>query len=942
MHRPGSLAVSLALVATSSVANAQARSPQPSPPSSQAPGLASGLEALRVSDYARADRELAAVRGAGQPRAALGLARSALEQGRFADVERHANAASASASERPAAATLRAQALAAQGNLPEALRALEPFKDAPGEDGRSVRLLLGDCEIATGHRRLAGDPLMKIVEEYNSGAIPNSDARGLAQVGRAAYLLRSPKDANQAFNESERVDKHDVVTLLWRAELFQDKYDPGHAEEALKEALSIAPKRADLLVAMARVKLDQALDFDAADKLVKDALATNPRIAGAYAVRAGIALRDMDLALAESVVTQGLAIDPNDLELWSLRAAGKFLGDDRAGYAEAKRQTFARDAEYARFYEIVGDFAEWEHRYDDIVTMMREATQLDPDDGKAWAELGLTLMRGGDETAGLEALRKSWTKDHFNVRVFNTLNLYEQTIPTAYEMTQDGVFRLRYPKDEKAVLERYVPRMLGEAWGSMKARYGFVPTTPVQVELYSTREQFSVRTSGLPNIGIQGVCFGHVVAALSPKSEPFNWGNVVWHELGHVFAIQLSKNHVPRWFTEGLSEYETIARRPEWRRELDPELYMAIRAGRLPGAVDMNRAFTHATDGADVTVAYYAASQMLVYTAEEFGMPKIVQALRLWGQGVRTPDVIQRAFGILASDYDARYRAWEMTRLARYATQFLFDDHAKPLDEARAAILAKPADAHAHVDLALSLLREQQGDEAKQEIDRALLLDPKEMSGQYLAYKLALHGHDLAGAADHLAAIQRAGGDGYLIQMGLAELAQGRKDKAAARAALEAAAHFDPSQSEPLKALFDLANEDKRDADALDALRKLAQLEQHDRSAWRLLLEKLVAANQWAEAVKIGESAIFVDVGSAAVHTLYAKALSRTGAHDRAIFELESAILCDAPPKELATAHALLAGEYLAAKNFPQARAHRDAALKLDPDSAEAKALRIP
>jgi hypothetical protein len=102
--------------------------------------------------------------------------------------------------------------------------------------------------------------------------------------------------------------------------------------------------------------------------------------------------------------------------------------------------------------------------------------------------------------------------------------------------------------------------MLGEAWGAMKVHYMFAPTTPVQVELYANREQFSVRTSGLPNIGIEGVCFGHVVAAMSPKSEPFNWGNVLWHELGHVFAIQLSKNHVPRWFTEGLSEYETMIR----------------------------------------------------------------------------------------------------------------------------------------------------------------------------------------------------------------------------------------------------------------------------------------------------------------------------------------------------------------------------------------------
>src|SRR5262249_6357527 len=306
------------------------------------------------------------------------------------------------------------------------------------------------------------------------------------------------------------------------------------------------------------------------------ALAVNPKLTGAFAVKAGLALRDMDLADADKAIAAGLAVNPNDLELLSLKAASRFLADDKAGFEQAKKDVLTKNGEYAKMYTIIGEFAEWEHRYDDIVSMMKDATKVDPEDGRAWGELGLTQMRAGDETAGLDAIRKAFGKDSYNVRVYNTLNLYEKQIPLDYETVTEGVFKLRYTKDERKVLERYVPKLLGEAWGSMKARYAFVPQTPVQVELYGTREQFSVRTSGLPNIGIQGVCFGRVVAAMSPKSESFNWGNVVWHELGHVFAIQLSKNHVPRWFTEGLSEYETIARRPEWQRELDPELYAAL------------------------------------------------------------------------------------------------------------------------------------------------------------------------------------------------------------------------------------------------------------------------------------------------------------------------------------------------------------------------------
>jgi len=905
-----------------------------------ASGLASGMEALKTADYPKAEKELAAVRGSDQAAAQVALARVMLETGRFAEADKFAQQGASSAQERAGATAVRAEALFQAGKTAEAIKLLETVKGDKGAGGRRARLLLGDYLIASGKRADAEAPLMSIVQEYNDGSVNDRDADGLATVGRAAHLLRSPKDANTAFNESEHVEKKNVTTLLYRAQLFLDKYDPGHAEEVLKEALAIGPKRADALVAMARVKLEQSLDFDEAEKLLKDALAVNPKHAGAFAVRAGIALHDMDLTGAEKAIAAGLAVNPNDLELWSLRAATRFLGDDRAGYEAAKKETFSRNKEFSHFYGIVGEYAEWEHRYDDIVAMMREATKVDGDDEKAWAELGLTLLRSGDETAGMDALKKAWQKDHFNVRVFNTLNLYEKTIANDYDMGKAGIFKVRYPKDEKPVLERYVPRLLNEAWGSMKARYGFVPQNPVSVELYSNREQFSVRTSGLPNIGIQGVCFGRVVAAMSPKSEPFNWGNVVWHELGHVFAIQLSKNHVPRWFTEGLSEYETIARRPEWQRELDPELYLAIKRGTLPGAVDMNRAFTHAADGNDVTVAYYASSQMLVFTVERFGMARIVSALKLWGEGVKTPEVIQRAFGLSAADYDRAFREWAMGRMSRYDKQFLFDDHPPPLDEAKTQAGARPNDAAAHVELALAFVHARKVDEAKKELEAALKLDPQHKKANFLAAKLK--SKDPAAAFAHLTTIQRAGGDGYQIQMMLAEIAESKKDKAAMRRFLENAHHLDPSQSEPLKGLFDIANEEKREADALALLRKLAPLEQHERKVWRLLLDKLIEKKSWEEARAVGESAIFVDVEHAATHIAYSRALSNLGDHPGAIFELDSALAGAASPKEKGTAHALLATEYVATKNIAEARKHLDEAKRIDPENAEAKAVKIP
>src|SRR5262249_50678125 len=315
------------------------------------------------------------------------------------------------------------------------------------------------------------------------------------------------------------------------------------------------------------------------------------------------------------------------------------------GFEKVKQQVFAKNAEYANFYRIVGEFASWQPRHEEIAAMMKQAVQLDPGDVKAWAELGLNLIRTGDEQEALNALRRAWEKDHFNVRVFNTLNLYEKEIAASYETVEGTPFRIRYYKEEKPILSRYVPAMLNEAWSSMVKRYGFTPTVPVFIELYASKEHFSLRTSGLPRVGIEGVCFGKTLAAMSPHAAPFNWGNVLWHELAHVFAIQLSKSRVPRWFTEGLSEYETIIRRPEWQREDDPSLYAALEAKRIPAIANFNQAFTHAEDGRDVMTAYYAASQIQVYLAQTFGMPKLVEMLRLWGEGKPTDEVIQRALG---------------------------------------------------------------------------------------------------------------------------------------------------------------------------------------------------------------------------------------------------------------------------------------------------------
>ncbi len=354
-------------------------------------------------------------------------------------------------------------------------------------------------------------------------------------------------------------------------------------------------------------------------------------------------LRDGDIAAADRLLDQGAALNPRDLDVLTMRGVVRFFADDRDGFRRAFDALFAEVPTYAEAYEELGDFADWEHRYAEAVDLMREglarpAIAADRRLGaRIRAALGINLLRMGREDEGVTELRASFEASRFNVRVANLLNLYEQTMGAEYETDVEGPFRIRYHRDEHAILRRYVPTLLQRAYDDMVRRYGFTPEGPLSIELYADDEHFSVRTSGLPEIGVQGVCFGRVVTAISPRGGPFNWAQILWHELAHVFAIQRSRSRVPRWFTEGLSEWEAFHSHPEWSREDEGQLADALREGRIPRVAEFNTAFTHARRAEDMLVAYYAASKLVEFMIDRYGFDRVVAMLPLWGEGARRP-----------------------------------------------------------------------------------------------------------------------------------------------------------------------------------------------------------------------------------------------------------------------------------------------------------------
>ncbi|MBX7193685.1 MAG: tetratricopeptide repeat protein, partial [Sandaracinaceae bacterium] len=659
--------------------------------------LAEAEAALARTDYGPAEAGFrAALEATPSLRARLGLGRVLLATGRYDEAATLAERAAEHAhdAERIAAVTLRGEALSRRGHLDEAITLLRTIETEP--TAHRARVFLGRALLRRGRATEARPVLMQLVRAYNDEVITERDAEGLGYVAMAAAMLGSAHDANDAFQQSSRVDRRRAETQLEWADLFLSHYDAGHAEECVRDALAAAPHDARAHVLAARVALAQGFDFERARRELDAAAAVEPVMRASHSLRASIALRSLSLEEADAHVDRAIATDPSDLEALAMRATVRFLADDTLGFERGVHAALDVDPSDSELYTIVAEHADWEHRYPDIVELADAALRIDPRDARAMATRGMNLLRLGREDEGITQLRAAFRRDRFNVRVFNTLNLWDDVITPQYEWVDGRTLRFRFHRDERPVLEPLAVPHLEAAFADMRRRYGFTPQGPVHVELFATTQHFSVRTEGLPNLGVQGVCFGQVLTALSPRAGEFDWAQITTHELAHVFHIQLSHNHVPRWFTEGLAEHETVMARREWRRENDPQLRRALDSGALPPLSRMNEAFTHARSPEAVMTAYYASSRLVAYLADRFGFAVFPRMLRAWGEGRSTADVVQRVLHVSLDDLDRDWRTAELARLAPYAGHFDVDLGSLP-DAAtiRAEAAQRPTDAAA-------------------------------------------------------------------------------------------------------------------------------------------------------------------------------------------------------------------------------------------------------
>jgi tetratricopeptide (TPR) repeat protein len=494
----------------------------------------------------------------------------------------------------------------------------------------------------------------------------------LAVEAEGYWGIRNYKSANDLFRDAVKAKPKDAALRVRWGYLYVDHWQPNLAGDLFEEALGIDDKYAPALIGLAQLAADgyssRAVEF------AKRALAVDPKAYQAEEVLARVALEDNNDGKAAEEAKKAVEMSPEALDAMAILFTIDRLNDKKDSPWLGK--ILKVNPRYGEAYDIAGHFFVINRRYEEGIVLYRLALELDPQLQKARSALGLNLMRLGREDEARALMEQAWNAGYQSDETKNTLTLMDSY--KKYDTFRTPTTVLKLGKQEAALLRPYFQSELDRALATYEKKYKFKLPGPVQLEVYPNHPDFEVRTMGMPGLGALGVTFDSVVAMDSPNSRKpgtFHWASTLWHELSHVYVLNMTKSRVPRWFTEGLAVYEETAASPDWGDRLDPDAIEAIRTKKLLPISDIDRGFIHPTYPAQVVVSYYQAGKICNFIDQKWGYDKLIDMIHDYAALKTTPEVIELEFKIKPEEFDRQFLLWIEAQTKR--TVDGFDDWKK-------------------------------------------------------------------------------------------------------------------------------------------------------------------------------------------------------------------------------------------------------------------------
>ena len=463
--------------------------------------------------------------------------------------------------------------------------------------------------------------------------------------------------ANRAFRAAVSAAPSDADVRARWGRLYLEAHQDADAEDLFREALELDGAHIDAQVGLAEVAADR---FDArARAIAKSVLERVPDHPGARFVLTRAALTVGDVATGRELVLPVVESDDPGARLGAmalLAAADHLEGEIPSPWTgRAVNET----ADHGTVFETIAHFYVITRRYKEAVAMLERAVEVDPRLYSAHAALGINLLRVNRFDEAQRHLARSFEGDPYDAEVVNTLRMLDSL--HRFDLTEDTRLVLRTHQDETGALEGYVRRLLDDAIPGMGARYGHVVEEPVVIELYPHHDDFAVRTSGLPGLGILGATFGDVIAMDSPSArgidDGFDWASALWHEIAHVVTLNATDNLVSRWFSEGISVLEEWRTGPSRSRSVPLEFIEAAQAGRLLPVEDLDGGFMQPDTPDRVALSYVQAGLLCEYIEETWGVAALAGVLGAYADGSDTPGAIRSGLELAPAELDEAFEA---------------------------------------------------------------------------------------------------------------------------------------------------------------------------------------------------------------------------------------------------------------------------------------------
>ena len=560
--------------------------------------------------------------------------------------------------------------------------------------------------------------------------------------------------------------------------MLHERFNNQDAQDLFKEALQRDPKNAQAFLGLALVSAD---GFDSgAIQWAQRALKADPQLTQAHELLANLALEDSDTAQASAEADAALKLSAEALDAMAVRASIEVLAD------RAPDEWFGKIAAvnpiYGRGYALAGHHLTLNGRYMEGVEYYRKAVAADPQLWPARSELGVNLMRLGQDKEAREQLQKCYENGYRNDATVNSLRLLDSY--KNFVTFKDDTTILKLHQKEADLLYPYFIAELKRSIAVYEQKYQMKLSGPVQVEVYPDHEDFAVRTLGMPGLGALGVTFGNVLAMDSPsgrKPGDFHWASTLRHEMSHVFILSATRHRVPRWFTEGLAVHEETQASPEWGDPMTPEIVVALREKKLLPVADLDRGFVRPEYPAQVFVSYFQAGRICDYIQDKWGGGKLLDMVHAFARRVSTRDTLQQVLGMSAEDFDKEFQEWVYASVRDTAANF--DEWHKRLQH-----LAELAQARKYADVI-------------REGDAVIHLYPQYVydanAYEFLTEAYLSQGNQSA-AATVLQSYVKAGGRGPETLKTLARIQEEQGDGAAAAATLDRINLIDPAYDEDL------------------------------------------------------------------------------------------------------------------------------------------------